>query len=297
MAILDPENPGRYVLGIECDGASYHSSPVARARDRQREGVLEDRGWRIHRIWSTDWYREQERTKERLLTVVNDALETRGSAISGSGDRNPDEDESVPHEVEGHPSIEELHGDGAGITVTDIGEEYGRARDVPFSKLSEHDVRSTSGAVIHIVEREGPIHRDLLAKRVVESSDVERRGKKVSRTIDKAISQAETKGNLMVEGDFLHPPSLQDIPIRRRTGMEAEIEWIPSKEIEGGIVEILEKQYETPKDDLIKQVGTVFGFNRTGTRISKRIGDIIDGMVEAGRLEERNGRLSISDGA
>ncbi|MFZ1599093.1 MAG: AAA domain-containing protein, partial [Anaerolineae bacterium] len=57
LAIVDPAHPGRYALGIECDGASYHSAATARERDRLREQVLTNLGWRLHRIWSTDWFR------------------------------------------------------------------------------------------------------------------------------------------------------------------------------------------------------------------------------------------------
>ena len=56
LAVVDPENPGRYILGVECDGANYHSSRSARDRDRLRQAVLESRGWVLHRIWSTDWF-------------------------------------------------------------------------------------------------------------------------------------------------------------------------------------------------------------------------------------------------
>src|SRR5262249_364869 len=54
LAVVDPRAPGRYLLGIECDGATYHSSATARDRDRLRQEVLEQLGWRICRIWSTD---------------------------------------------------------------------------------------------------------------------------------------------------------------------------------------------------------------------------------------------------
>ena len=54
LAVVDPERPGRYLLGVECDGATYHSARSARDRDRLRQEVLESLGWRIHRIWSTD---------------------------------------------------------------------------------------------------------------------------------------------------------------------------------------------------------------------------------------------------
>ncbi|KJY85581.1 hypothetical protein TW84_21520 [Vibrio neptunius] len=57
IAVRDPGMPGRYLMGIECDGATYHSSKSTRDRDRVRQGVLEGLGWNIRRIWSTDWFK------------------------------------------------------------------------------------------------------------------------------------------------------------------------------------------------------------------------------------------------
>ncbi|MGH2410349.1 MAG: DUF3320 domain-containing protein, partial [Chloroflexota bacterium] len=66
LAIIDPDRPGRYILGIECDGATYHSAKSARDRDRLRQEVLENLGWEIHRIWSTDWFRDPEQEIRRI---------------------------------------------------------------------------------------------------------------------------------------------------------------------------------------------------------------------------------------
>ena len=57
LAVRDPGMPGRYLMGIECDGATYHSSKSTRDRDKVRQGVLEGQGWTIRRIWSTDWFK------------------------------------------------------------------------------------------------------------------------------------------------------------------------------------------------------------------------------------------------
>ncbi len=57
LSIVHPEKPGRYLLGIECDGASYHSARSSRDRDRLRQAALERKGWNIYRIWSTDWFK------------------------------------------------------------------------------------------------------------------------------------------------------------------------------------------------------------------------------------------------
>ncbi|MEH1985904.1 DUF4011 domain-containing protein [Nostoc sp.] len=59
LGVVNCDRPGEFLLGIECDGASYHSSPTARDRDRLRQQVLERLGWKIHRIWSTDWFRNK----------------------------------------------------------------------------------------------------------------------------------------------------------------------------------------------------------------------------------------------
>ena len=70
IGVVDPEKPGNYILGVECDGATYHSSKAARDRDRLRQEVLEGLNWKIHRVWSTDWYRNPEREFKRLVQNI-----------------------------------------------------------------------------------------------------------------------------------------------------------------------------------------------------------------------------------
>jgi very-short-patch-repair endonuclease len=57
----------------ECDGKTYHSSRAARDRDRLREKVLMERGWKLHRIWSTDWFVNPQQAKAKLIDAVNAA--------------------------------------------------------------------------------------------------------------------------------------------------------------------------------------------------------------------------------
>lgn len=74
-AAQHPTKPGRMVLAIECDGASYHSSATARDRDRLRQEHLERLGWSFHRIWSTDWFRNREAEVERAITAWKAAVD------------------------------------------------------------------------------------------------------------------------------------------------------------------------------------------------------------------------------
>ncbi|MCS6290683.1 MAG: DUF4011 domain-containing protein [Nitrospira sp.] len=74
MAVVHPHEQGKYLLGVECDGATYHSLPTARDRDRLRQFVLEGLGWTLHRVWSTDWWIDPERETEKLERSINKQL-------------------------------------------------------------------------------------------------------------------------------------------------------------------------------------------------------------------------------
>jgi very-short-patch-repair endonuclease len=74
IGVEHPSRPGEFILGIECDGAMYHSAITARDRDRLRQEVLERRGWKIHRIWSTDWFRQNQAARKRLLDVLQSLI-------------------------------------------------------------------------------------------------------------------------------------------------------------------------------------------------------------------------------
>lgn len=76
IGVKHPKYPLGYICGIECDGATYHSSKSARDRDRLREEVLNRLGWDLYRIWSTDWFRDPLGCREVLRGYLDDRLET-----------------------------------------------------------------------------------------------------------------------------------------------------------------------------------------------------------------------------
>jgi very-short-patch-repair endonuclease len=74
FAVQHPTQPGRYVLAIECDGATYHSSRSARDRDRLRQEQLERQGWRFHRIWSAEWFHDKNACTEKAIAAYQLAV-------------------------------------------------------------------------------------------------------------------------------------------------------------------------------------------------------------------------------
>ena len=74
LGIVHPDRPGDYLLGVECDGASYHSAATARDRDKVRAAILEGLGWKLLRVWSTDWWTDRERAADALHQRMEAAL-------------------------------------------------------------------------------------------------------------------------------------------------------------------------------------------------------------------------------
>jgi very-short-patch-repair endonuclease len=74
LGVKHPKWPHGFLLGIECDGATYHSSLSARDRDRLRQQVLESLGWTIYRVWSTDWFLDQNREINKMVSFIESTL-------------------------------------------------------------------------------------------------------------------------------------------------------------------------------------------------------------------------------
>ncbi|WP_423917871.1 AAA domain-containing protein [Candidatus Poriferisodalis sp.] len=74
FACAHPDKPGQMVLAIEADGATYHSTPTARDADRLRQQVLEGKGWRVHRIWSTAWFNNREAELDKAEAAWREAV-------------------------------------------------------------------------------------------------------------------------------------------------------------------------------------------------------------------------------
>jgi len=102
FVVHDPSDPSKFLLAIEADGASYHSGHTARERDRLRQMALEERGWRFHRIWSTDWFRDPVGEIDKVKAAV--ALTSQYSRLAEEvGEDEGDLDIEEPAGRQGEP--------------------------------------------------------------------------------------------------------------------------------------------------------------------------------------------------
>lgn len=188
MAIRHPEKQGSWLLGIECDGAAYHSSRTARDRDRLRQEVLQGLGWNLHRIWGPAWYHDQRGCEARLRNAIADAL---------SGAPNQSRPRSTQFEVD----IEEI--DTSFTTLPEWAVAYIAAQGEPdsrpkFATLSSP--RATAAFlpdVFKIVSVEGPVHRDIVVDRLRLPFGAERTRSTFRTAVNVAINQLVRGGQLL----------------------------------------------------------------------------------------------------
>jgi very-short-patch-repair endonuclease len=267
LAIVHPDSPGHYLLGIECDGATYHSAATARDRDRLRQGVLEGLGWRIHRIWSTDWWRNSSNAREDLIAEVEAALiaPVREDTPKKMTPPPATEPESEPEEALRYASA----APAVAATVASL-----RKQDYPEVILLPHGPSDNfyepssrpqiKQQITRIIKAEGPIKEDLLIRRVANEWGFNRVAAKIKKTVGDCLPTDLAKtinGNESVYWpDALEP---RDYSIYRVADQDVrKLEDAPLLEICNAALDTLEKYISFPEDDFSKEIAKHFGFSR-----------------------------------
>jgi very-short-patch-repair endonuclease len=304
LAVVDPEQRGRYLLGIECDGAKYHSSPVARDRDRLRQQILENLGWRLCRIWSTDWYRNRAEAVDRLLRAVEEAKKAPRTAIAVAATTTPEyassftakeyEEEYAVYDYTPTEEVPAFGGNGEiAITARVLGGEidsvpaYETCRHlrIPITgELHQVPAESLVLAIEDIVAVETPVHVDEVVRRIRTLWGLQRAGSRIREAMDRAIDAAVRRNIVAREGEFLHLPNA-GVRVRQRNGdPPARIDLISDSEIAAALRLVLRSQFATPRGELIDACARRLGIQATSAGGSARIGGVIDAELARGAL-------------
>ena len=262
LAIKNPERPGSYLIGIECDGASYHSSRSARDRDRIREMTLRDRGWRIHRIWSTDWFRARDRELKRVIAAIHEARVT--ASVAPPPEREPIPEAQVVPAVQPHASSQRnaVYREALFI-VTNSGEPH----EMPLDKRVE--------VVRQIVSLEGPLHSAEIARRFATVCGKNRTGGRIDAAVQEAIRHGVRQRHFRLNGDFVLGRDQEQIGPRDRSSVSSlnlrKPDFLPPSEIKNGVMQIVLGHLGVTRDEVVDAVAELFGFKRVTEGISSAI--------------------------
>ncbi|MFF8827994.1 DUF3320 domain-containing protein [Streptomyces sp. NPDC015131] len=302
LGLRHPALPGSYALGIECDGAMYHSSKAARDRDRLREQVLNGLGWRLYRIWGTDWYRGRTAAEARLREAVERAVAQEplspASPVvlprqSGAADRRVD-DPRPPRSgrADADDGAQSLSLPGTPVPPvppTQWGVEYERVPvdtqvrrewSVPYetkwiSAASVHEIHTPEAkpalrkVLAEIIEAEGPIHVDLLVQRARESWGLSKAGSRVRPAIVQVAQALVRSGTVSSEGSF-YDVAGRTVCTARRLGegqTARKVQHIAPAERTLALWELAAECPGMSDEELMKQACEFFGWRRLGSDI------------------------------
>ena len=293
LGIKDPEHLGRYLLGIECDGATYHSAQSARDRDRLRQQVLEGLGWRIHRIWSTDWFRAPDHELRKAAEAI-EAAKVHVPAPppvappkTDNRDANTEEEEHETKPVVDPPKPKPQKNSAT--------EKYTVAEPaIPTDVRNLHPVQPYKMAdwIPPVVEIESPVHLKEVARRIANAVGVRRID---SRVVKAAARQAARSKSIEMKGDFLYRTAQEQVPVRNRDDLpnaSRKLELIAPEEIEMAIKQVVSDAFGIERNDLPREVCRLFGFG-ISKNMQQQINKVVDGMIKRKQLIQQEDTLKL----
>jgi len=288
LAIRDKENQGAYLLGIECDGAAYHSSRWARDRDRLRQEVLESRGWIIHRVWSRDWFNSPTNELTKILSSIKIAMHHASSPTSNTIEV------PINRELFG----EEISNDNISQLTNPYKEANVNWSDAIRSMQAQYNspLEVIVQLIFQIVSIEEPIHQDEIIRRFAEAIGKDRSGSKIQRIVINALKSGMCREMILKsEENFYCTKPIHSIVPRDRSNVKSsllkKIEMIPPIEITTGIKMVLRANPGSTSNEVAVQVARMLGFNRTGENIKKYIEVHIDKLLNSVQIVAEGEKL------
>ena len=285
LAVKHPQFPGKYLAGIECDGANYHSSKCARDRDRLRAAVLSDLGWKLLRIWSTDWWLEPERqiskveealqhllqqtpaeTDEDWSAASNAEIKTEDQEENDSDDRVLTEETTLTQKVFHTPST--LPGQQF-YQTTYLSKVRDNPEDLYLPMYSDTIVQYIGATLMN----EAPIDVDLLTRNVCKNWGVSRISNRSRDRIRQLLDTSSTVIRQSGDREFIwrknqdpETYSIFRVP-QPDSDFSRIIQEICPEEIANAAFQVLSTHISMNIEDLFRATANVFGITRLGSNV------------------------------
>jgi very-short-patch-repair endonuclease len=301
MAVKHPDRPGQFVLAVECDGRTYHSSASARDRDKLRQEVLENLGWRVHRIWSTDWWHDAAKQTATTVEAIKRAIaecEHDGTSLPvGPKAPGPEEQDKPTLKKSTLKHVAQKMAEATGGETKQYGVPYVVAF-VDGPNLSPDNFYEDSGGqairdlAVAIVDVESPIHRQMLARRICQAFDMRKATSRVLARIGRVLGHTPVTSRPVLHGEFYwrpgHDPACYEgirIPGAANGFAKRSIDEIAPEELANAAKAVLDDHGSMSKDDLVREVAAVFGIMRMGAKVKATVLAAIERAALAGHVQ------------
>ncbi|MBY9013951.1 MAG: DUF3320 domain-containing protein, partial [Candidatus Lokiarchaeota archaeon] len=284
IGILDPSDPKSFILGVECDGNTYRSSCSARDRDRLREQILNQLGWKIHRIWSPTWVSRKDSEVKRLKEAIKKRLENKSKSNDISTQLKSDESmncvsEKVEVKTIKFSGIEKI---GVPYKIRPLIASFKqtvtiRTSTYPYSSIQKNafhfdcnrDLQSK--LLEELVNNEGPVHFDYAVKRLASAWKVRRLGPRITFAVREALDLLLDDEKIMVRENFLWPKKpikiIVRVPVSDIPETKRKPDHIPLEEIAEAIRLVVQYAIGISPESLLIETAKIFNFNPKTERI------------------------------
>jgi very-short-patch-repair endonuclease len=293
LAVSDADRPGRYLIGIECDGASYHDARSARDRDRLRQSVLESHGWTIHRIWSTDWFQRPKEQIDLVIARIEAAKAEHDSQAAGVKATRAVNVEITTLEREGFTEVGLAAPDVEPVNTLYQEAELTRPSHL-FGDLHEAPRGALSMLAEEIVRIEGPVHVCEVVNRIRDAWGLKRAGGRIQVAVEAAIAVSVREGRITDDQDFLdvpgRTPKVRDRSAVRSTSLR-KFDTLPPAELDIAILDVVRINYGATDDQVMQSAARAVGFKSTSSQLRELLADVIATAIKRGRLTRQSGML------
>ncbi len=296
IGVVDPRARGRYLVGIECDGRTYHSGATARDRDRLRQHVLEGLGWRIHRIWSTDWWLNPEgevkKILERLQALMEEPEQTADEPKEDAATLDAPEDTvpvPTPEDTKPLEPVGAVLPVYAPVTLSTRGPEaFYELRTGPM--LTEQ--------MAQVIDGEGPVSEAVLFRKVARAWGLERTGSRIVERLKALAPSSASKtyedSNTFYWSKTLPHASLSHFRIANDSAAsKRHIDEVCLEEISAIVLQVLQQAGSAPRQDLARSVCRLVGMSTATAPAVARVVLAIRGLRDMLKIIETDGNIRL----
>ncbi|MCK5848655.1 MAG: DUF3320 domain-containing protein [Caldisericia bacterium] len=303
LAVKHPKIEGRYILGIECDGTAYSQARTARERDRTREAVLHDIGWNTNRIWSTDWIKDPVTEGDNIVRRIDECIEsyTESLPMKSSFMRNIHDGNSfeanfdMNDQDEIDSSYETVCEENSVVENPYNFKKYAETliEDVIWNEEIDTENNYLVRIIKYVVEKESPIHFDLLCKRIAPVFNRQ----KVTSVVKNSIKSVDFlyQGDITIKDDYYWWNDTKKIEVRipYDSGNVRTIDYIATEELAEAMIVITNESYGITDENLMLATAKVFGFGRAGAKITKAMEKAFQLLLETNKIALIEGKVSV----
>ncbi|MFE6864500.1 DUF3320 domain-containing protein [Nocardia sp. NPDC057668] len=306
LAVRHPRASGVFALGIECDGRMYHSSRAARDRDRLRQNILRDLGWRLHRIWGTDWHSNRGEALTRLRSAVEAACAIDPNRRSEIRPPAP-ESRAAPPTLESAPATVEYVPVQAGppewvipypavdtALLADL--RHRRAKELRILGVALQEPAAAplvAEIAMRVVTEEGPVEEAVIIARLRTSWGVQRASRVVQDAIHNVLDSMVRERRIIRLATSYNLPGRTVTVVREPAGDYARrVGEVPPLERWLALRHIIADVPGAYTEEVLREVAAVFGWTRLGADIRSTLTDDIAHLVRHDHVEKKpDGRL------